>query len=59
MQIGKNCVIRNSIVLSGTTISDESILENVIVDKNAKILYVKELRGTKEDPLYISLGDVV
>ena len=39
--------------------SDESILENVIVDKNAKILYVKELRGTKEDPLYIGLGDVV
>ena len=59
VKIGKNCVIRNSIVLSGTTISDESILENVIVDKNAKILYVKELRGTKEDPLYIGLGDVV
>ncbi|MGN1294898.1 MAG: glucose-1-phosphate adenylyltransferase subunit GlgD [Bacilli bacterium] len=59
VKIGKNCVIRNSIVLSGTSIADEAILENVIVDKNAKILYVKELRGTKENPLYIGLGDVI
>ena len=59
VKIGKNSIVRNSIVLSNTVISENTILENVIVDKNAKILHVKELRGDKDNPLYIGQGDTV
>lgn len=59
VKIGKNCEIKNSIILSDSVISDDCVLENVIVDKNCKVIYVKELKGTKDKPLYIKQGDVV
>ena len=59
VQIKENAVIRNSIVLSGAEVAKEAVLEYVIVDKGAKIVNVKELRGTKENPLYVGQGDII
>ena len=57
--ISKGATVRNSIILSNAFISENCILENVIVDKGAKIINVKELKGTKDNPLYVGQGDVI
>lgn len=59
VKIGKNCRIKNSIILSNSVISDNTILENVIVDRNAQVFYKKELIGELNKPIYIKQGDVV
>lgn len=56
--IGKNAVVKNCIILNGSYISPNSYLENVIIDKNARIEKKKELIGEGE-PLYVKEGDVV
>jgi hypothetical protein len=57
--IKENAVIRNSILLSGSEVAKDAVLEYVIVDKGAKIVNVKELKGTKENPLYVGQGDII
>lgn len=59
VKISKNCHIKNSIILSDTYISENSILDHVIIDKNAKVIYKKELHGTKKKPLYVKQGDTI
>ena len=59
VKIKENAVIRNSIVLSGAEVAKDAVLEYVIVDKGAKIVNVKELKGTKDNPLYVGQGDVI
>lgn len=56
--IGKNAVVKNCIILSGSKISPEAHLENVIIDKDARIEKKKVLIG-EGTPLYVSEGDVV
>ena len=57
--IKENAIIRNSIILSGAQVAKDAVLEYVIVDKGAKIVNVKELKGTKENPLYVGEGDII
>lgn len=57
--IGKGAVVKNSIIFSGSKVSANAVLENVIVDKDAKVDKVKELKGTETDPLYVKEGDVI
>ncbi|MDY2574493.1 MAG: glucose-1-phosphate adenylyltransferase subunit GlgD [Bacilli bacterium] len=59
VKIGKNSKIKNSIILSDTQIDDNVTLENVIVDKSAKIIYTKELKGKFDKPIYIKQGDII
>jgi glucose-1-phosphate adenylyltransferase len=59
VNVQKGAFIKNSIILSDAEISQNAHLEYVIVDKGAKILHVKELKGTKENPLYVGMGDVI
>ena len=59
VMIHENAVVRNSIVLSGAEVSKDAVLEYVIVDKGAKIINVKELKGTKDNPLYVGQGDII
>ena len=59
VKIGKNCKVKNSIILSNSVISDGAILENVIIDRNAHVLYKKELIGEENKPIYVKQGDVV
>ncbi|HCJ13897.1 MAG TPA: glucose-1-phosphate adenylyltransferase subunit GlgD, partial [Erysipelotrichaceae bacterium] len=37
----------------------DAVLENVIVDKDARIKKIKELKGSADEPLYVKEGDVV
>lgn len=56
--IGKNAVVKNCIILNGSKVSPGAHLENVIIDKDARIEKKKELIGEGE-PLYVKEGDVV
>lgn len=57
--IGKGAVVKNCIIFSGSKVSANAVLENVIVDKEAKIEKMKELKGSPNDPLYVKEGDNV
>lgn len=59
VEVKKGAILKNSIVLSNAYISEGAELEYVVVDKGAKIVHVKELKGTKEHPLYVGMGDVI
>ena len=56
--IGKNAVVKNCIILNGSHVSAGAHLENVIIDKDARIEKKKELVSVGE-PLYVKEGDVV
>ena len=47
------------IVFSGSKIAPGAVLENVIIDKRAKVEKKLELKGTETSPLYIKEGDRV
>lgn len=59
VEIGKGAVIKNCILFSGSKVSAGSYLENVILDKEAKVEKHKELIGDAISPLYVKEGDVV
>lgn len=52
-------VIKDSVVLTGSYISESTHLENVVVDKEAKIIHKKEIIGSKSKVQYIKRGDIV
>lgn len=64
-----NSVIgRNVVVKQGAVIKDSVILPDTLIDKNVKlecavvdrlciVTHVKDLKGTKEEPIYIKRGD--
>ena len=64
-----NSVIgRNVVVKQGAVVKDSVILPDTLIDKNVKldcavvdrlsiVTHIKELKGTKEDPIYIKRGD--
>ena len=57
--IGKGAVIKNCVIFSGSKIAPNAVLENVIIDKRAKVEKKLELKGTENNPLYIKEGDRV
>jgi glucose-1-phosphate adenylyltransferase len=59
VKIGKNTKIKNSIIFSSSVVEEGVNIENVIVDKEVRIKFVKEFAGTPEQPLVIKQGDVV
>ncbi len=59
VRIGKGASIKNCIIFTGSVIAPGAVLENVVVDKHAKVERKTELRGTKEEPLFVREGDVV
>ncbi len=56
--IGKGAVVKNCIIFSGSKVCEGAYLENVIIDKNAKIEKKTELVGV-DSPLFVKEGDVV
>ena len=56
--IGKNAIVKNCVILNGSKVSPGAHLENVIIDKDARIEKKTELIGDSE-PLYVKEGDVV
>lgn len=59
VEIGKGAVVKNCILLSGSKVSAGAHLENVILDKEARVEKHKELIGDEVTPLYVKEGDVV
>ncbi len=59
VEIGKDAVVKNCILLSGSKVSAGAHLENVILDKEARVEKQKELVGQASHPLYVKEGDVV
>jgi glucose-1-phosphate adenylyltransferase len=52
-------IIENCIILSGAFIGENAHLKYCIVDKDAKILHIKELIGSPEDLIYVKRRDTV
>ena len=57
--IKKGAVVKNSIILAYADIEEGVHVENAIVDKWAKIIHVKDIRGTAEHPQYIKRRDTL
>ena len=57
--IGKGCVIKNCIISSDTVIAEGTHLENLVVDKHAKITHAKEIVCDAANPGYVKRGDTL
>ena len=57
--IGKGAVVKNCVIFSGSKIAPGAHLENVLIDKRAKVEKQIELCGDEVTPLYIKEGDNV
>ena len=57
--IKKGAVIRNSVVLPEVTIGEDVHLDNLVVDKHARITHVKEVIADPGNPEYIRRGDSI
>ena len=58
-EIKKGAVIKNSVILPGAYIGENVHVENMVVDKRAKLIHVKEVVGTPEEPGYVKRRDVI
>ena len=57
--IKKGAVVRNSIILPGAVVGEDVHAENLVVDKHAKLIHVKEVVAETEHPGYVKRGDVL
>jgi len=57
--VEEGALLENCIILSGSYISENTHLKNVVCDKEARILHAKELVGEKGKPQFIQRGDIV
>ncbi len=57
--IKKGAVVRNSIVLPGTYISEDTTVDCQVVDKNVKIIHAKEIISDSQKPGYIRREDTL
>ena len=55
--IKEGAVIKDSIILPDTLIDKNVTLENGVVDRLSIVTHIKDLKGTKEEPIYIKRGD--
>ena len=55
--IKEGAVIKDSVVLPDTLIDKNVKLECGVVDRLSIITHIKDLKGTKEEPIYIKRGD--
>ena len=59
VKVGKNTVIKNSIILQDTFVGDNVTLNCVICDKNAVIKNGRYLSGHETHPFTVSKGTVI
>ncbi len=57
--IKKGAVIKNSIILASAVIGEDVHVENVVVDKHAKLIHVKEVIADPQNPGYIARKDTL
>lgn len=59
VKVRKGAVVKNSIIFSSSTIEEDAYIENIVIDKDVRVKFVKEHKGSIDDPLVIRQGDVV
>lgn len=59
MTVDKGAVVRNSIVMQGSVIESDAMLDYVILDKNVTLTRGKYLKGDKDWPVVVSKNSVV
>ena len=57
--IKKGAVIKNCVVLADCTIGENVHIENLVVDKHAKITHAKEIISPADEPGYIKRNDTL
>lgn len=57
--IKEGAVVKNCVVLSGSVIGKDIHVENMVVDRNAKLIHVSEICAEERDPKYIERGDTL
>ena len=57
--IKKDAVVKNSVLLPGSSVGAGVHVENYVVDKDAKLIRGKEIVAAPENPGYIKRGDVL
>ena len=58
-KIQKGAVVKNSVVLAESVIGEDVVVENMVIDKGVKILKVKEVKGTPDNPGYAKRLDTL
>jgi len=59
VQISKNVKVMNSIIMQNSEVHEESVLENVILDKDVIVRVGKRLTGQADYPVLIGKGGVI
>ena len=59
VRLGKDAVVRDSVIMQGTVIGEGAQLECVIMDKDVVVRPGAVLRGTKDHPLIFKRGEIV
>ena len=57
--VGKDAVVKNSIIMQGTEVSENTHLEYVVADKEAKFVKEKEVLGTYGNLVYVKKREVM
>ena len=57
--IKKGAVVKNSVILPGAVIGEDVHIENVVVDKQARILRKKEILAQPDKPMYVKRNDKI
>ena len=57
--VKEGAVVKNCVILPGAVIGENVRIENVVVDKQAKITRKKELLGLPDQPLYVKRNDKI
>lgn len=55
--IKKGAVVKNSVLLPDVVISENAHIENMVIDKHAKIVHVKDIVADPEKPGYVKRSD--
>lgn len=59
VKVGKNTVIRDSIVMQKSVIEEDVVITNAILDKNATVRQGVIIVGTKSNPYVVGKGSVI
>ena len=51
--------MKNSVILPGAVIGEDVHIENVVVDKQARILRKKEILAQPDKPMYVKRNDKI
>ena len=57
--IKKGAVVKNSILLPDVVISENAHIENMVIDKHAKIVHIKDIVAEPEKPGYVKRSDTL